>query len=139
MTITQFLVQNEMKLDYGQLIITAETIPLEISLPKMASLETQEVGDDEVALPMCDPNYDYYSIDNILEEDILLKVKPLSTILQAHCLRESDNNGTIPSDCEIELPAWIAIPLIRNGIVELIEPKEFNSSFLYMKVVVLDH
>ena len=98
--------------------------------PKMDSYESQEGTEEGSILPMCDPNYDYYSIDNILEEDMLLKVKPLFAILQAQCLRESNEDGTIPAQTEMELPAWIAIPLIRNNLVELVEPKEFNYSVL---------
>ena len=98
--------------------------------PKMDSYESQEGTEEESILPMCDTNYDYYSIDNILEEDMFLKVKPLFAILQAQCLRESNEDGTIPAQTEMELPAWIAIPLIRNNLVELVEPKEFNYNVL---------
>lgn len=97
----------------------------------MASFESQENLEEVPILPLHDPNYDYYSIDNILEEDLILKIKPVSTILQAKCLRESDEEGIIPSSTEMELPSWIAIPLIRNHLVELVEPKEFNHSFLW--------
>ena len=98
--------------------------------PKMASLDSQEVVDGETVIPFHDPNYDYYSIDNILEEDMLLKVKPNFPILQAKCLRECNEDGIISVETEIEIPAWIAIPLIRNNLVELIKPKEYNESFL---------
>ena len=37
----------------------------------------------------------------------------------------------IPAETEIELPGWIAIPLLRNHYVELMEPKQFGSQFLY--------
>ena len=59
----------------------------------MASIETPGLEEDSPTIPLYDPNYDYYSIDNILEEDVLLKVKPLSTIMDAYCLRESDLFG----------------------------------------------
>lgn len=97
------------------------------SPPKSHSMDTQEEG----ITFLHDPNYDYYSIDNILEEDALLKVKTLSSIPHASCLRESDENGVIPAETEIELPGWIAIPLLRNHYVELVEPKQFSSQFLY--------
>ena len=103
------------------------------SPPKSHSMDTQEEG----ITPLHDPNYDYYSVDNILEEDVLLKVKTLSSIPHASCLRESDENGVIPADTEIELPGWIAIPLLRNHYVELVEPKQFSSQFLYSVVGVL--
>ena len=96
----------------------------------MASLDSQEAMDGETIIPFHDPSYDYYSIDNILEEDMLLKVKPVSPILQANCLRECNDDGIITVDTEIEIPAWIAIPLIRNNLVELIKPKEYSESFL---------
>jgi len=92
-------------------------------------MDTQEEGGEGITL-LHDPNYDYYSIDNILEEDALLKVKTLSPIPHASTIRESDDNGIIPADTEIELPGWIAIPLLRNHYVELVEPKQFNSQFL---------
>ncbi|KAK8789425.1 hypothetical protein WA588_001310 [Blastocystis sp. NMH] len=96
----------------------------------MASIETPGLEEDSPTIPLYDPNYDYYSIDNILEEDVLLKVKPLSTIMDAYCLRESDLDGKIPTNVELELPAWIAIPLVRNHCVELLEPKSFRQQFL---------
>lgn len=97
------------------------------SPPKSHSMDTQEEG----ITPLHDPNYDYYSIDNILEEDVLLKVKTVSSIPHASSLRESDESGVIPAETEIELPGWIAIPLLRNHYVELMEPKQFGSQFLY--------
>ena len=98
----------------------------------MASIETPGLEEDSPTIPLYDPNYDYYSIDNILEEDVLLKVKPLSTIMDAYCLRESDLDGKIPTNVELELPAWIAIPLVRNHSVELLEPKSFRQQFLFV-------
>lgn len=96
----------------------------------MASFETQETEEGNNTIPLHDPNYDYYSIDNILEEDMLLKVKLLSNLPHAQFIRGSDEEGNIPANTEIELPAWIAIPLLRNQCVELIEPKQFSSHFL---------
>lgn len=105
---------------------------------KMAPLDSQEGIEEVSVVPLSDPNYDYYSIDNILEEDMLLKVRPVSTILQAKCLRESNEDGTIPTDTDIEIPAWIAIPLIRNNLVTLVEPKEYNHTFLYLVLIVVN-
>ena len=96
----------------------------------MASMESQEGLGEEETLKLHDPNYDYYSIDNILEEEFLLKVKPLTSILQAKCLRGCDEDGVISTETDIELPAWIAIPLIRNNLVQLSEPNEYKNSFL---------
>lgn len=98
-------------------------------------MDTQEEGGDAIT-PLYDPNYDYYSIDNLLEEDGVLKVKTLAPIPHASCLRESDEDGMIPANTEIELPGWIAIPLIRNHYVECVEPKPFSSQFLFGFVAV---
>ena len=98
--------------------------------PIMSSLDTPGLEEESNTIPLHDPNYDYYSIDNILEEDVLLKVKPKYTILVAECLRESDDKGNISTNTELELPAWIAIPLVRDHCVELLEPVPFRQKYL---------
>lgn len=91
---------------------------------------TQEVGDGDGGIHLVDPDYDYYSVDNILEEDVLLKVKTITPIPHAERFRECSENGCIPANTELELPAWLVLPLICEGTLELIEPKEFGSQFL---------
>lgn len=98
----------------------------------MDSQDNPGAENPDETIPLFDPQYDYYSIDNIMEEEVLLKVKPLSKILDAGCLRESDYDGTISTDTEIELPAWIAIPLVRNHCAELLEPIPFKHHILYV-------
>lgn len=97
---------------------------------KMDSQNNPGAENVEETIPLFDPQYDYYSIDNIIEEDVLLKVKPLFKILDAGSLRESDLDGTISTDVEMELPAWIAIPLVRNHCVKLLEPLPFKHTVL---------
>ena len=98
--------------------------------PIMSSLDTPGLEEESNTIPLHDHNYDYYSIDNILEEDVLLKIKPKYTILDAECLRESDEKGTVSTNTEVELPAWIAIPLVRDHCVDLLEPIPYQHKFL---------
>ena len=98
--------------------------------PKMNDPTTQEIGDGDGGIHLVDPDYDYYSVDNILEEDVLLKVKTITSIPYAERFRECSENGCIPANTELELPAWLVLPLICEGTLELIEPKEFGSQFL---------
>lgn len=99
-------------------------------------MDSQEEEGGDAITPLHDPNYDYYSIDSLLEEDVVLKVRTLAPIPHAACLRESDEDGMIPANAEIELPGWIAIPLIRNHYVECVEPKQFSSQFLFDLIAV---
>lgn len=98
--------------------------------PKMSDRTTQETEDGEGREPLYDPDYDYYSIDNILEEDVLLKVKTVVPIPHAKQFRGCKEDGVIPANTELELPGWLVLPLIRDGTLELVEPKEFSSKFL---------
>ena len=105
--------------------------------PKMSDRTTQETEDGEGREPLYDPDYDYYSIDNILEEDVLLKVKTVVPIPHAKQFRECKEDGIIPANTELELPGWLVLPLIRDGTLELMEPKEFSSKFLWVVCFVV--